>query len=70
MVGDNRDGSADSRSCFAVNYCNQRKTRSTPYPQGWSAVPEDHIVGKAVYRWMFWDEFLSVPSFERNGVLH
>ena len=33
----------------------------------WGPVPKDRIVGKAVARWMFWDEFLSVPSFSRAG---
>jgi len=33
----------------------------------WGPVPEDRIVGKAFARWMFWDDFLSMPSFERAG---
>jgi signal peptidase I len=33
----------------------------------WGSVPEDRIVGKAFARWMFWDDFLSVPSFSRAG---
>lgn len=33
----------------------------------WGAVPEDRIVGKAFARWMFWNEFLSIPSFDRAG---
>ena len=33
----------------------------------WGPVPEDRIVGKAFARWMFWNEFLSVPSFDRAG---
>ena len=33
----------------------------------WGPVPKDRIVGKAVARWMFWDEFFSVPSFSRTG---
>ena len=33
----------------------------------WGPVPEDRIVGKAFARWMFWNDFLSVPSFERAG---
>ena len=33
----------------------------------WGPVPEDRIVGKAFARWMFWDEFLSVPNFSRAG---
>jgi signal peptidase I len=33
----------------------------------WGPVPEDRIVGKAFARWMFWDDFLSVPSFSRAG---
>ena len=35
----------------------------------WGPVPKDRIVGKAVARWMFWDEFFSVPSFSRAGSL-
>jgi len=33
----------------------------------WGPVPEDRIVGKAFARWMFWNEFFSVPSFDRAG---
>ena len=33
----------------------------------WGPVPKERIVGKAVARWMFWDEFFSVPSFSRAG---
>jgi len=33
----------------------------------WGPVPEERIVGKAFARWMFWDKFLSMPSFERAG---
>jgi signal peptidase I len=33
----------------------------------WGPVPEERIVGRAFARWMFWDEFLSLPSFERAG---
>lgn len=33
----------------------------------WGPVPEERIVGKAFARWMFWDNFLSVPSFDRAG---
>jgi signal peptidase I len=33
----------------------------------WGPVPEERIVGKAFARWMFWDKFLSLPSFERAG---
>ena len=33
----------------------------------WGPVPEDRIVGKAFARWMFWNNFLSVPSFDRAG---
>jgi signal peptidase I len=33
----------------------------------WGPVPKDRIVGKAVARWMFWDEFFSAPSFSRAG---
>ncbi len=33
----------------------------------WGPMPEDRIVGRAFARWMFWDKFLSLPSFERAG---
>jgi signal peptidase I len=33
----------------------------------WGPVPEERIVGKAFARWMFWDDFLSIPSFSRTG---
>jgi signal peptidase I len=33
----------------------------------WGPVPEDRIVGKAFARWMFWDSYSSIPSFERAG---
>jgi signal peptidase I len=33
----------------------------------WGPVPEQRIVGKAFARWMFWDKFLSLPSFQRAG---
>ena len=33
----------------------------------WGPVPEERIVGRAFARWMFWDKFLSLPSFERAG---
>ena len=33
----------------------------------WGPVPKDRIVGKAVARWMFWDEFFSFPNFSRAG---
>ena len=33
----------------------------------WGPVPADRIVGKAFARWLFWDEFLSVPNFSRSG---
>lgn len=33
----------------------------------WGAVPEANIVGKAFAIWMHWDEFFSLPSFERAG---
>ncbi len=46
MMGDNRDGSSDSRY--------------------WGFVPDDHIVGKAVFVWMHFGRNL----FERIGVIH
>jgi signal peptidase I len=33
----------------------------------WGPVPADRIVGKAFARWLFWDEFLSIPNFARAG---
>jgi signal peptidase I len=33
----------------------------------WGPVPEERIVGKAFARWMFWNDFFSVPSFDRAG---
>ena len=33
----------------------------------WGPVPENRIVGKAFARWMFWDNFASLPSFDRAG---
>ncbi|MAJ81028.1 MAG: signal peptidase I [Porticoccaceae bacterium] len=36
----------------------------------WGPVPEDRLVGKAFARWMFWDAFLSLPSFRRVGWLN
>lgn len=33
----------------------------------WGAVPEQNIVGKAVLIWMHWDNFFSLPTFQRVG---
>ena len=33
----------------------------------WGPVPEDRSVGTAFARWMCWNEFFSVPSFDRAG---
>ena len=35
----------------------------------WGTVPEENIVGKAFAIWMHWDNFLSIPSFSRVGVI-
>ena len=35
----------------------------------WGMVPEANVVGKAVYVWMHWGSWLSLPSFSRNGVI-
>jgi signal peptidase I len=35
--------------------------------RAWGAVPEQNIVGKAFLIWMHWDDFFSLPSFERVG---
>jgi signal peptidase I len=36
----------------------------------WGQVPERDIVGKAFAIWMQWDSFLSLPSFNRAGLIH
>lgn len=36
----------------------------------WGMVPESNVVGKAVFVWMHWGAWLSLPSFSRNGVIH
>jgi signal peptidase I len=36
----------------------------------WGPVPQDRVVGKAFARWMFWDDFFSIPSFERAGYIN
>ncbi|MCK9469616.1 MAG: signal peptidase I [Porticoccaceae bacterium] len=33
----------------------------------WGPVPEENIVGKAFAIWMHWDDFFSLPSFDRAG---
>ncbi|HTF95167.1 MAG TPA: signal peptidase I [Cellvibrio sp.] len=35
----------------------------------WGVVSEDAIVGKAFAVWMHWDQFFSLPSFDRVGVI-
>jgi signal peptidase I len=35
----------------------------------WGQVPEQDIVGKAFAIWMHWDSFLSIPSFDRVGLI-
>lgn len=35
----------------------------------WGMVPEQNVVGQAVYVWMHWESLLSLPSFARNGVI-
>lgn len=55
MMGDNRGRSSDSRLW-----------RDMASGQPMPFVPEENIVGKAEAVWMFWDEFASLPSFERN----
>lgn len=35
--------------------------------RAWGAVPEENIVGKAFLVWMHWDDFFSLPSFDRVG---
>lgn len=59
MMGDNRDGSHDSRGWNEMN-------RGGP---NLSYVPEEAIVGKAFAIWMHWDSLFSLPSFERVGTI-
>ncbi len=35
----------------------------------WGQVPERDIVGRAFAIWMHWDTFLSIPSFDRVGLI-
>jgi signal peptidase I len=35
----------------------------------WGQVPEENIVGKAFATWMHWDNFFSMPSFSRVGMI-
>ena len=35
----------------------------------WGQVPEKDIVGKAFAVWMHWDSFLSIPGFDRVGLI-
>jgi signal peptidase I len=35
----------------------------------WGQVPERDIVGKAFAVWMHWANFLSIPSFDRVGMI-
>ena len=35
----------------------------------WGMVPAANVVGKAVYIWLHWGSWLSLPSFSRNGVI-
>lgn len=34
--------------------------------RSWGFVPDDHIVGKALFVWMHWESWSSLPSFDRN----
>jgi len=36
----------------------------------WGFVPDKLVVGKAVYVWMFWDQFFSIPSFAHTGPIN
>ena len=35
----------------------------------WGTVPEQNIVGKAVYIWMHWPSWTQLPSFKNNGTI-
>lgn len=35
--------------------------------RAWGTVPEQNIVGKAFLVWVHWDDFFSLPSFDRVG---
>lgn len=59
MMGDNRDGSFDSRGWGDLNGGDPSLT----------FVPEGDIVGEAFAIWMHWDSLLSLPSFERAGAI-
>ena len=61
MMGDNRDGSFDSRGWNDLNKDGGKSL---------SFVPEEAIVGKAFAVWMHWDSLFSLPSFDRVGTIH
>ncbi|MGD8177022.1 signal peptidase I [Marinimicrobium sp. ARAG 43.8] len=58
MMGDNRDGSFDSRGWNDLN---------PGVAADWSFVSEDAIVGHAFAIWMHWDDLFSLPGFDRAG---
>ena len=57
VVGDNRDNSLDSRFW-------QQQYGSSPFVNG------ELLQGKAVVRWLYWPNVLSLPSFSRVGLIH
>lgn len=45
---------------------NRDKSNDSRY---WGFVPEQNIVGQAVYIWMHWPKWTNLPSFKNNGAI-